>query len=280
MNRPGGQMLQEIPREFISVSRQIGADGLLIQGGGGNTSIKTGADTMWVKASGKWLQRAEAEDVFVAVDWGRVNDNIAQGHDDPVQGTALPFGPAGLRPSIETTLHSLMPHRVVFHTHSINTIVHAIQPGAEAMLRPLLKGIKWGFVGYSKPGLPLTRGVAAVLAQGHCDVLVIENHGLVVGGDSVGETSALMQMVETRLATEPRAMLPPQPGLVAEACANTDFMAAPGDIIHQLALRAEGLALASAGSLYPDHVVFLGSAIARADSAAELRAFCRAESDD
>ena len=37
----------------------IGADPLLIQGPGGNTSFKSG-DELWVKASGAWLAEASA----------------------------------------------------------------------------------------------------------------------------------------------------------------------------------------------------------------------------
>ena len=33
----------------------------------------------------------------------------------------------GLRPSIETTLHALLPHRIVVHTHSVRTIALAIR---------------------------------------------------------------------------------------------------------------------------------------------------------
>lgn len=49
------------------LSAKIGKDLTLIQGGGGNTSIKE-KNRMWVKASGKWLSDAEKENIFVSVD--------------------------------------------------------------------------------------------------------------------------------------------------------------------------------------------------------------------
>ena len=276
----GDQKGYGIPPEFREISQQIGANGLLIQGAGGNTSIKIDEELMWVKASGKWLQHADIEDVFVAVDWKQVNKNIANASSDPISGTILPIGRTDLRPSIETTLHSLMPHRVVFHTHSINTIVHAIQQNFSDIVRPKLNGLRWGFVPYSKPGLPLTLLTKAILAKQHCDVLIIQNHGLVVGGDSPADTLELMEEVENRLNCEPRGILQPKSQMVEEACSNTNFMVAERDIIHQLALEPIGYNLARTGSFYPDHVVFLGSAIAGAETAEDLKLFCRGKTKD
>ncbi|MBT5916927.1 MAG: class II aldolase [Alphaproteobacteria bacterium] len=269
-----------IPKDFRNISQAVGADALLIQGAGGNSSIKIDANLMWVKASGKWLQHAGDDDVFVAVDQAMINQNIADGITDPVAGASLPVGPVGLRPSIETTLHSLMQHRVVFHTHSINTIVHAVQKNAADILTPKLAGLRWGFVPYSQPGLPLTRLVADILASQPCDVLVIQNHGLVVGGDSAEQALALMNDVESRLKTEAAAMKQPTVKALLEASSGTESVVAESDIVHQLALHPSGFDQACARSLYPDHVVFLGSGIAGVQSADELAAWCRVLSDD
>jgi rhamnose utilization protein RhaD (predicted bifunctional aldolase and dehydrogenase) len=274
------QKKHDIPAEFIKISQQIGANDQLIQGAGGNTSIKIDEKLMWVKASGNWLQHADVDDVFVAVDWRKVNENIANASEDPVSGTILSIGRTDLRPSIETTLHSLMPHRVVVHTHSINTIVHAIQQNFADVITPKLKGLKCGFVPYSKPGLPLTLLTKSILEKQHCDVLIIQNHGLVVGGDSTSETLDLMEEVENRLACEPREILPPKPDVIDDACSGTRFMAAERDIIHQLALNSNEYNLAFGGSFYPDHVVFLGSAIASVESVEDLRSFCSSTTND
>jgi rhamnose utilization protein RhaD (predicted bifunctional aldolase and dehydrogenase) len=272
--------MSDIPEEFRNISQAVGADPLLIQGAGGNSSIKMTKNLMWVKASGKWLQHACDDDVFVAVDQARINQNIADKKTDPVEGTNLPVGPVGLRPSIETTLHSLMQHRVVFHTHSINTIVHAVQKNAVDILTPKLDGLRWGFVPYSQPGLPLTRLVADLLASKPCDILVIQNHGLVVGGDSAEQTLALMKDVENRLKTDAAPIHQTAPEALLEASFDTEYMVANSDVVHQLALHPEGFDLACGGSLYPDHFVFLGSGIAGVQSLNELIAWCQVQSDD
>src|SRR6218665_109902 len=94
-------------------SQRLGSDPLLIQAAGGNSSIKE-QDCLWVKASGLWLRDALRRPMFVPV--SRVRALVAAGAADPV-GPALLHAQtaAGLRPSIETTLHALMPHRVVLH---------------------------------------------------------------------------------------------------------------------------------------------------------------------
>ncbi len=47
-----------------TLSAQLGADPLLVQAAGGNTSIKQDG-TMWIKASGTWLMDALSKDIFV-----------------------------------------------------------------------------------------------------------------------------------------------------------------------------------------------------------------------
>ena len=48
-------------------SARVGADPRLVQGAGGNTSLKVGG-VLWIKASGTWLARAAEDDIFVPVE--------------------------------------------------------------------------------------------------------------------------------------------------------------------------------------------------------------------
>ena len=63
----GGLEPPEDLKDLAALSARIGADPLLIQGAGGNTSIKDGG-VMWIKASGTLLADALSRDVFVACD--------------------------------------------------------------------------------------------------------------------------------------------------------------------------------------------------------------------
>ena len=100
---------------FVALSARLGADPLLVQAAGGNTSIKRDG-ALWIKASGKELRAAQADTIFVPVDLAGVRAGIARDEADPTAGRVQ--GDTALRPSIETTLHALLPQRVVLHLHS------------------------------------------------------------------------------------------------------------------------------------------------------------------
>ena len=264
-------------RELADLSASLGRDPEQVQAAGGNTSVKLDG-VLWVKASGLWLADALDRDVFVPVRLRPVLDAIAADLPDPV-GPAVIAGlnPEALRPSIETTLHALLPHAVVVHTHSVRTIALAIRHDAEERLAERLDGLAWTFVPYCHPGLPLTRAVAARLREGPADVLVLGNHGLVVGADLVGGAADLLAEVERRLdaptATAPAADV----AAIAASAAALGLRPVKHARAHGVATDPGRLERAVRGSLYPDHVIFLGPAVAAitADPAAVAAATAR-----
>ena len=241
--------------ELARYSAELGRDPEQVQAAGGNTSLKE-RGILWVKASGMWLADALARDVFVPVALDPVLEAVAADAADPVTGAVVAERNAhGLRPSIETTLHALLPHRVVVHTHSVRTIALAIREDGEARVAERLAGLRWAWVPYCKPGLPLTRRVAEALRRGPADILVLGNHGLVVGGDDVPATAALIREVERRL-DGPRRRLAPD----AVPPAPPAYRLPAHALVHTLAQDGQRVERACAGSLYPDHVIFLGPA--------------------
>ena len=173
--------------EFLALLRYsavIGADPALVQAAGGNVSLKRGG-VLWVKASGTWLANALRQNIMVPVDLPALLAAV-QRRDAAAVENAAAFvvqseDATGLRPSIETTLHAMLPHPVVVHVHCVETIAWAVRQDAEAAIAPLLAGLRWAFVPYVRPGAPLTFAMLRVL-QPDTDVLVLGNHGLVVGG--------------------------------------------------------------------------------------------------
>ena len=101
------------------ISSKLGKNPLLVQGAGGNTSIKI-EGSMHIKASGTWLSSADRDAIFVHVSLEKIRQNINLGLINPLEGSSLDNNP--LRPSIETTLHALMPHTVVLHTHPVELL--------------------------------------------------------------------------------------------------------------------------------------------------------------
>lgn len=109
-------------QSLARLSAAVGRDVTLVQGAGGNSSVKLG-EVMWVKASGTWLADAEDRAIFVPVDLAAARRAIAEGRENI---PALAGADAAMRPSIETSLHALLPRRFVLHVHGVNTIVRSV----------------------------------------------------------------------------------------------------------------------------------------------------------
>jgi len=248
-------------RALALYSARIGADSALVQGAGGNTSLKR-AGILWVKASGTWLRDAACRPIMVPVRLAPLLAALAAG--DPRAETARDFvvdadNPSGLRPSIETTLHAALPHRVVVHVHCIETIAWAAREDAERALAGPLAGLDWAFIPYIRPGPPLTRAIMARL-QPATNILVLGNHGLVVGAEDTAAAAALIATVAARLRLVPRLAPPADTAALARLAAGSAYDLAAPDI-HAIATDPLALAVARLGSFYPDHVIFLGPGI-------------------
>ena len=112
--------------QLVYLSNLIGREPGLVQPGGGNTSIKLG-DVLLVKASGTDL-RTIGRDGFARLS---LPELAALGSADAMSDAemmrfmtrcALPPDGRGPAPSVETPLHSLLPHRVIAHTHDVATM--------------------------------------------------------------------------------------------------------------------------------------------------------------
>ncbi|RXH39427.1 class II aldolase/adducin family protein [Bradyrhizobium zhanjiangense] len=254
--------------ELRRMSARVGRNILLVQGAGGNSSIKHD-DLLWVKASGTWLADAEHKDIFVPVSLGAARAALSQGDERvplaPGAGTAL-------RASIETSLHALMPHPVVLHVHSVNTIAWAVRTDARAEFAERLDGLAWRWLDYHHPGLPLAKAVDHALTQDRVDVLVLGNHGLVVGAKTCAGAEALVDEVESRLALAPRSAIGADEDALRSICGGTGYRLPKDPRSHSIAIDSYSRAIATDGSLYPDHVVFLGPGLPVLKQGQDLRA--------
>ncbi len=247
---------------LAALSARIGSDPALVQGPGGNTSLKADG-RLHVKGSGTWLAHATERDIFAVLELGRLRAAIAE--DDPRTETCVDFLAAGsaLRPSIETTLHAVMPHRVVVHVHCVETIATAVRGDVEALVADRLSGyphIRFAVVDYARPGRPLTRAVRRAMAD-DTNVLILRNHGLVVGADSVEEAAALQETITKALRRPARGAPPADLAALGALADGTAYETARPEV-HGIATDPESLTVARCGSLYPDHVIFLGRGIA------------------
>lgn len=245
------------------LSARVGGDPLLVQAAGGNTSLKHDG-VMWIKASGTWLQQAQERDIFVPVALAPLL--AALGRGDPACETCAEFvrsdlNSLGLRPSIETTVHASLAHKVVVHVHCIATISWAVRSDGEARLAERLAHHDWAFIPYRRPGLPLANEIRKRITPA-TNVLVLGNHGLVVAAETVAEAEELMGQVVQAVARPARPAKVHDFGAVEHVARGTGYAPSFDAGVHALAFDSVGLAQAIKGTLYPDHVVFLGAGIA------------------
>ncbi len=245
------------------LSARLGADVTRTQGAGGNTSIKLDG-TMWVKASGTWLSQALDKEIFVPVAVAPLVEALKS--DDIRADKATDFvvedlNQSQLRPSIETSVHAIMPQSVVAHFHCVHTIAHSVREDAQSVLSERLAGfpdLLWRIIPYRRPGMPLAREIMRA-AEDRPDVLILRNHGIVIAAETVEELDRRIEAVTKALAIQPRQSPPPDMDVLYEIAEDSQYRVPHDPALHAVALDADACGIAQEGSLYPDHVIFLGT---------------------
>jgi rhamnose utilization protein RhaD (predicted bifunctional aldolase and dehydrogenase) len=246
-------MASESLESLVELSARIGRDLDLVQAGGGNTSIKENG-SLWVKASGKWLAHAAEDDMFLPVPMADIARQLAA-EDEKFPLYQTRTGEA-LRPSVETAVHAVMPQRVVIHVHSVRAIAWAARAQGSEGMAPLLKEISWSWIPYTHPGIPLAIRIQRELAK-RPNVLILENHGLVVGAEDCVAAEQLLADVETRLDGPIRPS--PAPDLNRlQALMRDPWEVSEDSEVHALAMLPRSWEIAEAGTLFPDQCVYLG----------------------
>lgn len=201
-------------QEIVELSRRYGEGTDWVIAGGGNTSIKDG-ESMWVKASGTMLEGID-ESGFVRMDrralaalWEKPYPTDPEQRERQALADLLASrgdGETTARPSVETLMHALFPHRIVCHTHPtrVNGITCA-RDGREAT-RSLL-GVDAAWIPTINPGYTLAQELRNRIEawrgshEGRWPAaLVMQNHGLVVAGETAEEVHAANRRIHRIVA--------------------------------------------------------------------------------
>ncbi len=218
---PANRWPQEIRRadpldQLVHLSHLMGQDPRLVQPGGGNTSTKE-ADTLLVKGSGTDLRTITREG-FTRLSLSRLaalRDAESMSDVEMMRFMASCMLAEGPAPSVETPLHSLLPYRVIAHTHDVATmsLTNIRQAEAERLIAELFEG-RIVYVPYVRPGFPLAGAVSRMVGRtGRVPAervvadgipagaigLALAHHGLVVWGDDAEECYARLVEVTTRM---------------------------------------------------------------------------------
>src|SRR5437016_13436512 len=96
-----------------------------------------------------------------------------------------------------------------------------------------------------RSGLPLAQAVSESLAQGPADILILGNHGLVVGAATCDAADELVAEVERRLALEPRSAAPTDGGSLHLICAGSEYRLPKDPLCHTLGTDHHNFAIAT-----------------------------------
>ena len=225
------QSSPEIPSELaelVYASRLLGSESSLVMHGGGNTSVKceladmvgNHSEVLLIKASGIDLSRVTCLD-YTPLRLGPLQKlgELFSRNDKASEDALKRFSTKEfkyllllnmfsltdhmteqrLTPSIETLLHSFLPHRFILHTHSFALLTVSNQPDGEKLCRDTL-GESFGSVSYIKPGIGLAHS-AALVYEANPDIngLVLQKHGLVTFGSTAKEAYTRMIDAVSRL---------------------------------------------------------------------------------
>jgi rhamnose utilization protein RhaD (predicted bifunctional aldolase and dehydrogenase) len=162
-------------RLLQEISLFIGKHKNLVQGPGGNTSLKTG-NLMALKASGTRLEAALQEDIFCQMsldDWTNLTPK--------------------LRPSIESGFHREIKAACVVHVHSVGSLTWACRIRTQSE-DDFLKKRKILVAPYLRPGDAITEFLANHPNLYDFEAVLLQNHGLITWGSN--PTSALAKLME------------------------------------------------------------------------------------
>lgn len=208
---------------------------------------------LWIKASGTWLIHADRDDIFLPVSLTAIRACIDREEEYSTEYN-------GLRPSVETAMHAVLPQLCVVHVHSVNTLAWAVLGDSPRSLSAQLDGLNWVWIPWVYPGLPLALAIRNTLDSSP-DVIVMQNHGLIVAGDTCESAEALLRHVERRLHL-PLKINPPVQIDRLRDIAGSDWSLPDDEEVHGLGTDPDSFRIATEGTLYPDHCVYLGHAVA------------------
>lgn len=211
--------MDKILSQLIRISNIVGKDTSLIQGGGGNASVKSAdGKYMYIKASGtalkdmnerKGWRRLQLDSVLSIIKdksiaqldtYSReieVVNRLLLACDDKVAGS--------VRPSVEAHLHAFLD-KYVIHLHPVAVLAYACARNGRAELEKLFKDERFPplWIPYADPGFMLAKKITTSVAhyQNRFSkkpaILFLEKHGLLISASSPNAALQLVRKVINR----------------------------------------------------------------------------------
>lgn len=273
-----------------NISQPIGKCPDFVQGGGGNTSIKLDDTYMAVKASGFRLDQVTKTEGYVIVDYQKIrkyfnevdttrNVNFEQESVDFMKSCVLQEkNPNNLRPSIETGFHSFLG-KAVIHTHSVYANILCCAREGKELAEKIFKdefNVLW--IPYINPGFDLTIGLNRAIDRyrnenGYSpNVILMENHGVIVTEESDTKCLALHQTINDKIKNY-FSIEASYPEVKIQKLSDNTYKSMTKYIKDYLKGNKVDTQIFKDIVLYPDQLVYLGSNVSfdKADTNAKVQ---------
>ena len=261
---------------FVRMSNTAGARSDFVQGGGGNTSVKLEDSLMAIKASGFCLAQITENDAYAVLDYAAIRKFYAE--TDPaaladVEAAGSAAAKAAtqtienlpqLRPSVEAGFHSLLD-TFVLHIHPVYANMATCSVEGRAVAREALAGMTetHAFVPYINPGAKLTFAIQTARAETEKStgkkpkIIFMQNHGLILTGETANECMRLAEEVNRRIATAYGVGFDDWPQIaIKDAGVPGEFVSATPWLRARLIKGGWDQDFFCKQSLYPDQLVF------------------------
>jgi rhamnose utilization protein RhaD (predicted bifunctional aldolase and dehydrogenase)/NAD(P)-dependent dehydrogenase (short-subunit alcohol dehydrogenase family) len=269
----------KVPQDLalcVYASHLLGSVPELVLHGGGNTSVKSLEEILYVKGSGSDLGTI-APHGFPALDLEGLSELQALDHlsDDQMMKSlrAAKLDPDAPNPSVETLLHAFLPDKFVSHTHS-NAVLALTNQADGAKRCQKIFGDTVVVLPYVMSGFALAKK-AATARQKNPDIegLVFMKHGLFTFGETAKEAYdsmiRLVSLAEAALKKKRKKVfdpnkLPNKLSTVSEIAPIIRGALGPGWLIEFRTSAAiknfvggkELMRYGTAGPVTPDHVIW------------------------
>jgi NAD(P)-dependent dehydrogenase (short-subunit alcohol dehydrogenase family)/rhamnose utilization protein RhaD (predicted bifunctional aldolase and dehydrogenase) len=209
--------------ELIKISNTVGRDSTLVQGGGGNTSVKTeDGKFMYIKASGTALKdmdknrgwrRMRLEPVLTIIkDQSLARLDVHKREIEVVNRLLLACDDdvtEDARPSVEAHLHAFLD-KCVIHLHPSTAGAFANAKNGKAEIEKLFDSANLPplWIPYTDPGFTLAKSIAKLVDDYQKRfgkkpaILFMEKHGILISAASANTALRLVHQVINRCSSK------------------------------------------------------------------------------
>lgn len=182
--------------DLMYLAAIVGNDPSLVQGGGGNISVKLSDGTMAIKASGVRLKEMGPNHGIAFVNQQKIKQHIDLSAEASTStfiecihnNTLDKFGWKRQKPSIETGFHVILD-KFTIHSHSVHANVLTCSHEGRAFVKDMFPHAHW--IDYVSPGDLLTSAIYRAHIHAPYGLYFLQNHGLIT---SAATAKACLEM--------------------------------------------------------------------------------------